>query len=286
MNFERRGANCRICQYLRTAPLAFVGNRLVRGREAGKRDGTEFSVRYGLSAIVVSLALLPVCAASATAEPRAVVELFTSPFCSSCPKADALFVELARDPDLITLVMPVDTWNRPGRRDELARPEFTKRQAAYANVRRNQDLRMTPQAMINGTAPAIGFDELGIDKAVAQTDGSLSVPVTANVVGDELLISIGAGQPRSKSGALVMVLPYVASRGVPMRGGRSIEYANLVGELVPIGMWDGKAFEQRLRLDKYAQYDGVVVLVQAGRRTRPGAIIGAARVPTGRGESH
>jgi len=217
-------------------------------------------------------------ASSAEAAPRAVVELFTTPFCSSCPRADALFVELGRDPDLITLVMPVDTWNRPGRVDELAKAGFTARQAAYADVRRNRNLRMTPQAIINGTAPAIGFDRRGIQKAIARTSGTLSVPVSATMAGGELLVSVGAGQAASK-GAVVTVMPYIASREVALRGGRSIEYANLVGDLVPVGTWNGKPLEQRLRIDDFAQYDGVVVLVQAGTRDRPGAIIGAARVP-------
>ena len=57
------------------------------------------------------------------------VELFTSPFCSSCPPADELFVKLARQPGLITLVMPVDSWDRPGRKDALAKPSFTERQS-------------------------------------------------------------------------------------------------------------------------------------------------------------
>lgn len=235
-----------------------------------------------LKTLALAMASLIAATSGAPAEPRAVVELFTTPFCSSCPRADALFVELARDPDLITLVMPVDTWNRPGRRDELAKPGFTRRQAAYADVRRNQNLRMTPQAMINGSAPAIGFDRPGIKKAIARTNGSLSVPVSATAIGDELLVSVGVGRA-SKAGAVVTVLPYIASREAPLQGGRSIEYANLVGDLVPVGTWYGKPFEQRVRIDDYAQYDGVVVLLQTGTRDRPGAIIGAARVPNAKG---
>src|SRR5262249_23202764 len=156
---------------------------------------------------------------AAEAAPRAVVELFTTPFCSSCPKADALFVELAHDPELITLVMPVDIWNRPGRMDELARHEFTERQAAYADVRRNQDLKRTPQAMINGAAPAIGFDRKGIKKAIARMNGALSVPVGATALGSDLLISVGAGRPATKAGAMITVLPYTATRQVPLHGG-------------------------------------------------------------------
>jgi hypothetical protein len=222
-----------------------------------------------LRTLALAACALSAAASAVGAAPRAVVELFTSPYCSSCPRADALFVDLARDPDLITLVMPVDTWNRPGRTDELARPEFTRRQAAYADARRNQNLRMTPQV-------------IGITKAIARTSGALSVPVDATAIGDELVVSVGGGHA-TKRGAFVTVLPYSASRDAPLHGGRSIEYANLVGHLVPLGTWNGKPLEQRVRIDDFAQYDGVVVLLQTGTRDRPGAIIGAARVPYSKG---
>ena len=40
-----------------------------------------------------------------------------------------------------------------------------------------------------------------------------------------------------------------------------------------------KAVKQRLQLQNTAQYDGVVVLLQAGTAEKPGAILGATRVP-------
>jgi hypothetical protein len=42
------------------------------------------------------------------AEPRAVVELFTSQGCSACPPADKVIGELAKDPSVIALSLPID----------------------------------------------------------------------------------------------------------------------------------------------------------------------------------
>ena len=47
-------------------------------------------------------------------EPRAVVELFTSQGCSSCPPADRVLAQLAQDPSLIPLTLPIDYSIRQG----------------------------------------------------------------------------------------------------------------------------------------------------------------------------
>ena len=216
-------------------------------------------------------------ASAAQAAPRAVVELFTSPFCSSCPPADELFVKLARSPDLITLVMPVDSWDRPGRKDALAKPSFTDRQAAYADVR-NENSLYTPQAMINGAAEAMGSDPDEIKDAIAQTTGALSVPVKAAAAGNDIIVSIGGATSGQVSEAMIMVLPFMESREIPLSGGETIHYANLVRDIVPVGRWTGKPAKQAIPLKDYARYDGIVVLLQVGTQEKPGAIIGAARI--------
>jgi hypothetical protein len=211
------------------------------------------------------------------AKPRAVVELFTSPFCSSCPPADELFVELARHPDLITLVMPVDSWDRPGRKDALAKPAFTDRQAAYAEVR-NEDTLYTPEAIINGAAPAQGSDQGEIEDAIRQTAGVLSVPVKAAAVGQEIVVTVGAVRRAAEGGAVITVLPFMAAWEIPMRGGETLRYANLVRDVIPVGTWSGQPVKERLSRSAFGPYDGIVVLVQAGTRERPGAILGATRL--------
>lgn len=54
-----------------------------------------------------------------------VIELFTSQGCSSCPPADRLATQLAKDPTLVVISRPVTYWDNLGWRDTLAKPEST-----------------------------------------------------------------------------------------------------------------------------------------------------------------
>ena len=110
----------------------------------------------------------------AHADPRAVVELFTSQGCSSCPPADKILGELAKDPSVIALSMPIDYWDYLGWKDTLADARFTARQRAYSRVRGDREV-YTPQAVINGSVHVIGSDRAGIENAInttRKTDGS------------------------------------------------------------------------------------------------------------------
>jgi len=76
----------------------------------------------------------------AHADPRAVVELFTSQGCSSCPPADRILGELAKDPSIIALSMPIDYWDYLGWKDTLADARFSARQQAYSRVRGDREV--------------------------------------------------------------------------------------------------------------------------------------------------
>ena len=220
---------------------------------------------------------------TAAAGPRKVLELFTSQGCSSCPPADRLFAKLASDPQFIVLSLPVDYWDRLGWKDTFAKHAFTERQRAYASVRGDGQV-YTPQAVVNGSEHANGANRRAID-ASAETTSDLGVPVIAERMGDDIIVSVGGTSAGGAPTATIEVLPYLGSREVTIGRGENarekLTYTNIVRDIVPIGRWEGKAMRQSIPLKDYAQYDGVVVLLQAGTPEQPGAILGAALLPLG-----
>ncbi len=121
------------------------------------------------------LPLLPALALAA-AHPVAVVELFTSEGCSSCPPADAVLSELARDPRVIALGFHVDYWDGLGWKDPLSSPQASARQHRYARALARGDY--TPQMVVNGRAQLIGSDG---DAARAAVKRALAAPAAVDV---------------------------------------------------------------------------------------------------------
>ena len=87
--------------------------------------------RLASASLVVTLLLFASYGVAAAA-PRALLELFTSQGCSSCPPADKLLGELAADSSIVGLSLPIDMWDYLGWKDTLALPGHSIRQRAYA----------------------------------------------------------------------------------------------------------------------------------------------------------
>ena len=86
---------------------------------------------------IALLAVTSACSAQSstaidTANP-AVVELYQSQGCSSCPPADAVLNALADRPDVLALSFAVTYWDQLGWKDTFADPAFTQRQWDYAH---------------------------------------------------------------------------------------------------------------------------------------------------------
>ena len=238
-----------------------------------------------------ALGTLGVCAIVAVvrpadaAEPRAVVELFTSQGCSSCPPADKIIGELAKDPSVIALSMPIDYWDYLGWKDTLADSRFSARQKAYSLMRGDRDV-YTPQAVVNGEAHVIGSDRAGIERAIGatrKTDGVMSVPVSMKLSGGHITVSVADS---SKAPVAVHGEVWICSisKAVPIsigRGenrGRELTYYNVVRDVLKVGDWNGTAGSWTVPLENISHdgIDAAAVIVQDGSRDRPGPMLGAA----------
>lgn len=219
----------------------------------------------------------------ASASPQAVVELFTSQGCSSCPPADALLTDLAKRPNVIALTFPVDYWDYLGWKDTLAQPGFTARQRGYAHLRGDRQV-YTPQLIVNGQKPCVGSDRAQIEEYIGPGKGAVAaLPAEIAVSEDNgrVLVKVAGASDRP---AGIWVLPIMRSQKVEIgrgeNGGRTITYANVVRGMIRIGDWSGgeAKFEVPLTVAR-GEADGYVVLLQVSHGVKPGAILGAAKAP-------
>ena len=89
----------------------------------------------------------------------ALLELFTSEGCSSCPAADRLLPVLAKgDSGIFVLSFHVDYWDNLGWKDAFCNAAFTERQRNYAQ-RFGLESIYTPQLVINGEHEVVGSDQ-------------------------------------------------------------------------------------------------------------------------------
>jgi hypothetical protein len=237
-----------------------------------------------VGAIVV--ALVAATTKTSAAETRAVIELFTSQGCDSCPPADKLLGELSNDPTVIPLTLAIDYWDYLGWKDTLALPGHARRQRAYARVRGDRDV-FTPQAVVNGSVQALGSDQSAINRAIrqsAQQPSVLSVPLTMAVADGKLTITT----PASKAGkeqAEVWLCPVVSALPVEiMRGenkGRTITYHNVVRRWIKLGEWNGAPATWTIPVKDFQseRVDEVAVIVQSGTAAAPGPMLAAAITP-------
>jgi hypothetical protein len=114
-----------------------------------------------------------------------VAELFTSEGCSSCPAADALLADLAREQpisrvEVLVLAEHVDYWDRLGWRDRFSSAAFSARQTEYGSRVFRTNQIYTPQLVVDGRFEMVGSDRPAILKAIQQSAQSRKANVIVN----------------------------------------------------------------------------------------------------------
>ncbi len=139
----------------------------------------------------------------------AVVELFTSEGCSSCPPADEVAIRISGEypGNVYFLGFHVDYWDNIGWKDEFSNPGYTERQRKYARI---FDLTSiyTPQVIINGIEEGIGSKEAVLRKSISrelkkEVTDSISLRVKVN--GENIGVSYDVSAPKLLNIALVQL---------------------------------------------------------------------------------
>lgn len=209
----------------------------------------------------------------------AVVELYTSQGCKSCPVADGILAQVAEDPNILALTFNVNYWDYLGWRDTLATQENTDRQHAY----RDSFTKMvyTPQLIVNGSVQMNGGEATEIARRL---EGSrLHIPIAIQQLDEERLsIEIAAGE-KPQSPVHVVVFYIRDTVNIPITKGenigKSVTYRNTVTDIDTIGLWDGKAVTFGLPASELDRKDvtGFAVILQEFREKNSlGPILGAA----------
>jgi hypothetical protein len=203
----------------------------------------------------------------------AVVELFTSQGCSSCPPAEVYLGKLTARTDVIALAFHVTYWDDLGWRDRFGLAEAVDRQNLYAKNFRSASV-YTPQLVVDGRSGTPGTDL----RLAAASD---AVPVAVSVASGNVQVEVGSNS-HFTAGDVVLV-PYlrhaVSAIGRGENAGRKLEEFNIVRGIRKLGAWRGESARFNVPVSSLpADATDVVVLVQeVGQKAIVGAAAGAVK---------
>ena len=210
---------------------------------------------------LVALCLITAPAMAQPARP-VVVELFTSQGCNSCPPADALLREIARDrPEILALAFHVTYWNNLGWPDPYSFKGATDRQTTY-NRLGPYGGSYTPQMVVDGHIDVVGSDRPAVAAALKSATAQAKPAPTPRLTRDGPNLTIDI-PPGTGAGRVLLIGYDREHRTEVPRGenaGTTLVEANIVRDFIPIGEWTGTALQLHHAVP---QGEKLAVLVQA-----------------------
>jgi len=217
----------------------------------------------------------------------AVVELFTSEGCSSCPPADELLLQIARDARqskraIYPLAFHVDYWDDLGWKDPYGSGAYSKRQNEYVAAFSGEG-PYTPEMVVNGRVGFVGSRreqaEQEISKALGQAASADVQIVSANSMPDghvSVMIHVRGANPSDRVVAALVQREIDHHVGAGENSGRTLHHAEVVRGLATAPVRDGNVqLSLRAPADLTRGKGSVVIFIQVPRTL---AITGAARI--------
>jgi len=164
----------------------------------------------------------------------AVIELFTSEGCSSCPPADELLEKMNKEytgKDVLVLAYHVDYWNRLGWKDNFSSAANTERQNYYANIFRSNSV-YTPQAVVNGAIEFTGSDRSKMINAIDRSK-KMNKKIALNALtnnNNKVIVDYKINDQLADESIIIALVQKKATTDVKRgeNGGRKLNHINIV----------------------------------------------------------
>ncbi|WP_183562280.1 DUF1223 domain-containing protein [Mucilaginibacter sp. SP1R1] len=217
----------------------------------------------------------------------AVIELFTSEGCSSCPPADELVAKIQKedkDKPVYILAFHVDYWNRLGWKDVFSSAEYSKRQSEYAGWLKLQSV-YTPQIVVNGKKEFVGSEEGTLRNAITaglRTASTATLALTAQKDQARVAINYHVIGTDKNSGLLLALVQKTAQTRVERgeNGGRTLSHVQIVRKIKSLPLGSGENGNTNITLpDDFNTRDWELIGFVQNKVN--GAILAAARADFG-----
>ncbi len=183
------------------------------------------------------------CSAQSAAQPPAVVELYTSEGCSSCPPADRWASKLKGRSDVLALAFHVNYWDKLGWPDRFANPATTERQHLLQRAM-SASFVYTPQVVLNGR-DLRGWSDAPLPRLPAS-------PISVGLVreGNSVRATVG-GAPSQRLAGFWAVLEDGHSSRVKSgeNAGETLAHDHVVTLYKPVAEWSAGTAAQSFALD-------------------------------------
>jgi hypothetical protein len=200
---------------------------------------------FGKIAAVSLLAISPASAQTngfrfqSAPDRTALLELYTSEGCSSCPPAEAWLSGLKDSPRLwkefVPVAFHVDYWNSLGWKDAWSDAEFSERQRSYAALWHSQNI-YTPEYVLNGQEWRNWFGSKNGPKSDGERAGVLTVSSTNGSRWFATYVPDKAAAAHYEIHAALLAGGIISEVKAGENSGRSLAHDFAVTQLVQIGM--------------------------------------------------
>lgn len=166
------------------------------------------------------------CSVQSPAHRVALVELYTSQGCSSCPPADGWLSALPqryRPTEAIPLALHVGYWDYIGWKDPFAKREFNERQREWATLNRNRTV-YTPGVFIHGREVRDWHATSTVERQIKATNAlpaEATLRVTGRLEGQQLQLDITAQTPSASPDIEVRVALLQSGLSTAVRAGEN-----------------------------------------------------------------